>query len=178
MSLSKREKDIIRLGAKMQIQRPSWDEYFMKMALLVAERSTCLRRHVGAVIVKDKRILATGYNGASKGLEHCTDIGCLRDELKIASGKDKHICRSVHAEQNALIQAALHGISVKGASLYSTHDSCSVCAKMMINAGIKKFVSCSSRKENEFEDMFKKAGIEFKKMEKPEAKINSLDYYK
>ncbi|MBI3990744.1 MAG: dCMP deaminase family protein, partial [Candidatus Omnitrophica bacterium] len=112
--------------------RPSWDEYFMKMALLVAERSTCLRHHVGAVIVKDKRMLTTGYNGAPAGTKDCLELGCLRDELKIPSGTRHEICRAIHAEQNALIQAALYGVSVAGATIYCTHSPCILCAKMLV----------------------------------------------
>lgn len=120
--------------------RPSWDEYFLEMAHLVAKRSTCLRRSVGAVLVKNKRILATGYNGAPSGLRHCVDIGCLRQKLKIPSGERHELCRALHAEQNALIQASLYGISVKGSILYATNQPCVICAKMLINAGINEIV--------------------------------------
>ena len=116
--------------------RPSWDSYFMKIAELVAERSTCLRRKVGAVLVQERRILATGYNGAPKGLTHCEEIGCLREELKIKAGERIEICRGVHAEQNALVQAASFGAKVAGASLYCTHHPCVTCTKLLINAGI------------------------------------------
>jgi dCMP deaminase len=121
-------------------RRPSWDEYFLEMAELVSKHATCLRRKVGAVIVRDKRILSTGYNGAPRGLAHCLDIGCLRDKLKIPSGQRHELCRGLHAEQNALVQAALHGMSVKGASLYITNLPCIICAKMIINAGIIEVV--------------------------------------
>ncbi|MFH1564100.1 MAG: cytidine/deoxycytidylate deaminase family protein [Nitrospirota bacterium] len=120
--------------------RPSWDEYFMEIAYLVAMRSTCLRRQVGAVIVKDKHILTTGYNGAPIGLRHCEEVGCLRDEMKIPSGQRHELCRGLHAEQNAIIQSALHGVSIKGGILYCTHQPCILCAKMLINAGIKRIV--------------------------------------
>jgi dCMP deaminase len=120
--------------------RPSWDEYFLEMAHLVAKRSTCLRRNVGAVLVKDKRILATGYNGSPRGLKHCLDIGCIREKLKIPSGERHELCRALHGEQNALIQASLYGISVKGATLYATNQPCVICAKLLINAGIKEIV--------------------------------------
>jgi dCMP deaminase len=120
--------------------RPSWDEYFMRMAELAATRSTCLRRQVGAVIVKDKKILATGYNGAPAGLEHCLDIGCLRDELGIPSGERHELCRATHAEQNAIVQAALFGVSIKDATMYSTTHPCILCTKLIINAGIKRMV--------------------------------------
>jgi len=117
-------------------QRPSWETYFMDITALVAKRTTCLRRAVGAVIVKDKRILATGYNGAPSGIRHCAETGCLREQLKVESGMRHELCRGIHAEQNAIIQAAYHGVSVKGASLFCTNQPCSICAKMIINAGI------------------------------------------
>ena len=121
-------------------ERPSYDEYFMEMAHLVAKRSTCLRRNVGAILVKDKHILSTGYNGAPKGLEHCSEVGCLRKELGIPSGERHEICRGLHAEQNAIIQAAVFGISIKNSVLYCTNTPCVVCAKMLINAGVKEIV--------------------------------------
>jgi dCMP deaminase len=120
--------------------RPSWDEYFMEITRLVVSRSTCLRRQVGAVIVKDKKILATGYNGAPSGLAHCIDRGCLRDELGIPSGERHELCRGLHAEQNAIIQAAYHGVSINGATLYCTNLPCIICTKMLINAGITRVV--------------------------------------
>ncbi len=120
--------------------RPDWDEYFMHVAEVVATRSTCVRRNIGAVIVKDKRILATGYNGAPTGLPHCTDIGCLKDEMGIPSGERQEVCRALHAEQNAIVQAAKYGISVEGSTLYCTTEPCSLCAKMLINAGIRRVV--------------------------------------
>ena len=120
--------------------RPSWDEYLIEIAQLVATRSTCLRRKVGAILVEDKRILSTGYNGAPRRLAHCAETGCLRDELGIPSGERQEICRGLHAEQNAIIQAALYGINIKGADLYCTHQPCITCAKMLINAGIRKII--------------------------------------
>ncbi|OGX18636.1 MAG: cytidine deaminase [Omnitrophica WOR_2 bacterium RBG_13_44_8b] len=129
------------MGKKTKLQkRPSWDEYFLEVAKLVAKRATCLRRRVGAVLVKDKRILATGYNGAPRGLKHCLDTYCMREKLKIPSGQRHELCRALHAEQNALIQASLYGISVKDSVLYSTNQPCVICAKMLINAGIKEIV--------------------------------------
>jgi len=121
-------------------KRPDWDTYFMQIAHIVAQRSTCLRRKVGAVIVKDKRILTTGYNGAPSGITHCEVTGCLREKLNVPSGQRHELCRGLHAEQNALLQAALHGISLKGATLYCTNQPCIICAKMLINAGIKEIV--------------------------------------
>jgi len=120
--------------------RKSWDEYFMSIAELVAERSTCLRRHVGAVIVKNKRILATGYNGAPSGVAHCEEVGCLREKLKIPAGERHEICRGTHAEQNAIIQAATFGVDISGAVIYSTHQPCFICTKMLINAHISKII--------------------------------------
>ncbi|MBQ0108345.1 MAG: cytidine/deoxycytidylate deaminase family protein [Phascolarctobacterium sp.] len=122
------------------MNRPTWDEYFMEMATVAAKRSTCLRRSVGAVIVKNKQILASGYNGTPMGLPHCEEVGCLREQLKVPSGKCHELCRGVHAEQNAITQAAYHGVSVKGATLYCTHQPCVVCTKMLINAGIERIV--------------------------------------
>ena len=122
------------------MKRPTWDEYFMEMASVAAKRSTCLRRSVGAVIVKNKQILASGYNGTPMGLPHCEEVGCLREQLKVPSGKCHELCRGVHAEQNAITQAAYHGVSVKGATLYCTHQPCVVCTKMLINAGIERIV--------------------------------------
>jgi dCMP deaminase len=121
-------------------KRMSWDEYFMKIADLVSQRSTCLRRQVGCVAVRDKRILATGYNGAPSGLKHCEDVGCMRNKLKIPSGERHELCRALHAEQNAIIQAAQTGISMDGSTLYCTHQPCVVCAKMLINSGINKII--------------------------------------
>lgn len=121
-------------------ERPSWDSYFMKIAEDVATRSTCLRRKVGAVIVKDKRILTTGYNGAPSGISHCTEETCLRTKFNVPSGERHELCRGLHAEQNAIIQAAYYGVSVKGAKIYVTHQPCSICTKMLINSGIEIFI--------------------------------------
>lgn len=140
--------------------RPSWDEYFMRITFQVAERSTCLRRQVGAIIVKDKRILTTGYNGAPKGLPHCLDIGCLRDEMGIPSGQRQELCRGLHAEQNAIIQAAYHGVSIQGSDLYTTHQPCITCAKMIINAGIKRVVYAAPYPDDLGKKMLIEAGVE------------------
>ena len=120
--------------------RPSWDEYFMSIADLAATRSTCLRRQVGAVIVKDKRILATGYNGAPRGLVHCLDVGCLREKLNIPSGERHELCRAIHAEQNAVVQAATSGINITGGTVYSTTFPCSLCSKIIINASLLRII--------------------------------------
>ncbi|MEM2944026.1 MAG: cytidine/deoxycytidylate deaminase family protein [Methanomassiliicoccales archaeon] len=120
--------------------RPDNDTYFMKMAELVATRSTCLRRQVGAVIVKEKRVLATGYNGAPRGLKHCAEVGCVRVQNNVESGTRHELCRGVHAEQNAIIQAAYFGVSIKGGTIYTTNFPCVLCAKMLVNAGIEEVV--------------------------------------
>lgn len=118
-------------------QRLSWSEYFMRIAALVAERSTCLRRAVGAVAVLDKRILATGYNGAPSGISHCLDVGCMREEMGVPSGQRHELCRGLHAEQNVIIQAAVHGVPLTGAEIYCTDQPCLICSKMLINCRIR-----------------------------------------
>jgi dCMP deaminase len=120
--------------------RPSWDQYFMDITRVVATRSTCMRRQVGAVIVKGKRLLTSGYNGAPQGLPHCSEVGCLRTERAVPSGERHELCRGTHAEQNAIVQAALYGVAIDGATLYCTHQPCSGCTKMIINAGIERIV--------------------------------------
>jgi len=147
-------------GKAVAAVRPSWDEYFMEVAQVVAKRSTCLRRRIGAILVKDKRILATGYNGAPSGLRHCDEVGCLREELKVPSGERHEICRALHAEQNALVQAAHYGISVKGATLYTTTEPCILCAKMLINAGISRIVYMNQYPDGLAREMLKEAGVE------------------
>jgi len=139
--------------------RPSWDEYFMDIARQVATRSTCLRRHVGAIIVRDKRILTTGYNGAPRGLAHCDVVGCLREKMHIPSGERQEICRGLHAEQNAIIQAALHGVSTEGATIYVTHQPCITCAKMIINAGIERVVCAHTYPDELARGMLAEAGV-------------------
>ena len=143
--------------------RPSWDEYFMALANQVASRTTCMRRAVGAVIVKDKRILATGYNGVPTGLAHCSETGCLRQQLGIPSGQRHEICRGLHAEQNAIIQAAKLGVSVQGATLYCTHQPCSICAKMIINSGITRVVFDEGYPDEFSIKMFNEAGVKVEK---------------
>ncbi len=124
----------------MAEERLSWDEYFMKITRDVALRATCVKRKVGAIIVKDKRILSTGYNGAPKGLKHCSEVGCLRKEMNVPSGQRHELCRGLHAEQNAIIQAAVHGVKIEDGIMYCTYQPCIICVKMMINAGIKCLV--------------------------------------
>ncbi len=140
--------------------RPSWDKYFMEIAALVATRSTCRRRSVGAILVRDKRILATGYNGAPSGLAHCLDIGCLREDLNVASGQRHELCRGIHAEQNAIIQAACHGFSIRGATLYCTHLPCAICTKMLINAGIEHIYYLNGYADDLSLTMLEEAGIQ------------------
>lgn len=142
------------------MDRPSWNEYFMEICKLVSSRSTCMRRKVGAVLVKDKRILSTGYNGAPAGVPHCSETGCLREQFNIPSGERAELCRGVHAEQNAIIQAAYHGVRVKGATLYCTNQPCSICAKMIINAGIKAVYYRDGYDDPLALDMFNAAGVE------------------
>ncbi|SPD76210.1 Cytidine and deoxycytidylate deaminase zinc-binding region [uncultured Desulfobacterium sp.] len=140
--------------------RPSWSEYFMSITKMVAKRSTCLRRQVGAVLVKDRRILATGYNGAPAGLRHCEEVGCLRQDNSIPSGERHELCRGLHAEQNAIIQAAYHGIAISGSTLYCTNKPCVICSKMLINAGIKKIVYEEGYNDALADQMLNEAGIE------------------
>lgn len=157
------------------MNRPSADEYFLKLAAVVAERSTCLRRHVGAVAVRDKHILATGYNGAPAGAADCLELGCLRNENNIPSGERHEVCRAIHAEQNVIIQAALHGVSLEGATIYATHSPCVLCAKMLVNARIKGYVSFGDYSDVTFVQLFKEAGIGYLKAERPPDTINFLD---
>ena len=157
------------------MSRPHSDEYFLKVAAVVAERSTCLRHHVGAVAVKDKHILSSGYNGAPTGLQDCVALGCLRDAQQIPSGTRHEICRAVHAEQNVIIQAALHGVSIEGATVYATHTPCVLCAKMLANARIKRYVSFGKYADDSFQQMFREAGIEFEQLPKPSNTIVFMD---
>ncbi len=147
---------------KIKMDRPTWDEYFISIAKLVSTRSTCLRRRVGAVLVKDKKMLTTGYNGAPSNIEHCEKTGCVREKLKVPSGERHELCRGLHAEQNALLQAALHGVSVKDAILYSTTHPCIICAKMIINAGIKEVVIAGEYPDKMSRDLLKEAGIKMR----------------
>ena len=140
--------------------RPSWDEYFLELAELVASRSTCLRRHVGAVLVRKERIIATGYNGAPRGLGHCLEIGCLREELDIPSGHRYELCRGVHAEQNAIINAAYYGVSTEDTVLYCTNQPCIICARILINAGISKVVHRGNFKDDLAMQFMQEAGID------------------
>jgi len=140
-------------------KRPDWDEYFMGIAKLISERSTCLRRAVGALIVKNRRILTTGYNGTPSGIAHCETEGCLREKMKVPSGQRHELCRGLHAEQNAIIQAALYGVDIHGGTLYCTNQPCSICAKMLINAGIKEIVIASGYPDDMAKKFFDEAGV-------------------
>lgn len=139
--------------------RPDWDSYFLDIIEVVSRRSTCRRRSVGAGLVRDRRILATGYNGAPSKLKHCLDIGCVREQLNVPSGERHELCRGLHAEQNAIIQAAMHGVSAKGATLYCTNHPCVICAKMIINAGIVRIVIRDDYSDQLAAEMLKEAGI-------------------
>ena len=153
-------------SAHHESHRPSWEEYFMDIAVLVSRRSTCLRRAVGALIVKDKRILSTGYNGAPSGIRHCGEIGCLRETMNVASGQRHELCRGIHAEQNAIIQAAYHGVSIQNATLFCTNLPCSICTKMIINAGIRKIYYQSGYADELSTDLLPEAGIEVIQMDR------------
>ena len=141
-------------------QRPSWDEYFMAICEQVGGRSTCLRRSVGAVVVRDRRILATGYNGTPSGLAHCAEVGCLREQMGIVSGSNHELCRGIHAEQNAVIQAAKYGIPIEGATLYTSHQPCVLCAKILINAGVREIVYRYPYPDELARSMMAEAGVE------------------
>jgi len=157
------------------LKRPDTDEYFLKVAAVVAERSTCLRHHVGAVSVRDKHILATGYNGAPSGFKDCLELGCLRNEHQIPSGERHEICRAIHAEQNVVIQAALHGVSLEQSTIYATHTPCVLCAKILTNARIKRYVSFGRYNDDAFVQLFNQAGIEYDIKDKPSSSIGYLD---
>lgn len=151
-------------------RRPSWDEYFLGIADLVSKRSTCLRRQVGSVIVKDKRILATGYNGAPADIAHCAQTGCLRERLGVPSGERHELCRGLHGEQNAFLQAALHGTSLKGSTLYCTTQPCIICAKMIINAGIREIVISGDYPDTMARQFLDEANVKIRKVKRCSAK--------
>jgi len=146
------------------VPRPSWPEYFMSIAKLVATRSTCLRRNVGAVLVRDKKILATGYNGAPTGIRHCEETGCLREKLNVKSGERHELCRGLHAEQNVIIQSAYYGVATKGTTLYSTHKPCIICSKMLINAGVEKIFFAEGYPDTLADEMLAEANIELERL--------------
>ena len=155
--------------------RISPDEFFLKIASVVSERSTCLRHHVGAVAVRDKQILVTGYNGAPTGFKDCLELGCLRNELKIESGTRHEICRAIHAEENVIVQSGLHGVSLQGATIYCTHPPCILCTKNLINSKIARFVTYGAYSKDDYIEMFAKAGIEMVFLRRPSNIISYLD---
>ena len=153
-----------------EISRPGWDEYFIGFALLASRRSTCLRRKVGAVVARDRRVLATGYNGAPSGLAHCGEVGCLRAKLRVPSGERHELCRGLHAEQNAIIQAANYGISIRGGTVYTTNFPCSICTKMLINAGIEKIIYQDGYPDPLARELLRGSKIKVKKFQKASGK--------
>jgi len=159
----------------MNQARPNWDEYFLKMAMLVAERSTCLRHHVGAIFVKDKRFLTTGYNGAGRGEKDCLELGCKKDELGIASGFGSEKCRAIHAEQNAIIQAAIFGMSVRDSKLYITLPPCMMCAKEVKQLGIEEIISYNKFFNKEAEEYLREAKIGIRILPRPSDRISFKD---
>lgn len=148
-----------------QTERPSWDNYFLQITKLVATRSTCLRRQVGAILVLDKRILATGYNGAPQGLVHCLEVGCLREQNDIPSGQRAELCRGIHAEQNVIIQAARYGVGISGASIYCTTLPCVICTKMLINVGVKEIFYIEGYADELSQGLLEEAGVILVQME-------------
>lgn len=147
------------------MERPSWDQYFMEMAELTAKRSTCMRRQVGAVIVKERHAIATGYNGAPRGIMHCEERGgCLRQQLNVPSGQRHELCMALHAEQNAIIQAAAMGHGIEGGTIYITHQPCAICAKMIINAGIKRIVIREGYPDELAASILQEAGLAIEKL--------------
>jgi len=145
--------------------RPAWDDYFMKITGVVSERATCVKRSVGAIIVKDNRILSTGYNGAPKGMKHCGEVGCIRKEMNVPSGQRHELCRGLHAEQNAIVQAAWHGVKIEGGTMYCTYQPCVICVKMMLNAGIKRLVYSGSYPDELAMKMIQESGLAVTKYE-------------
>ena len=148
----------------MTTPRISWPEYFFEFANLASQRSTCLRRKVGAVIVKDKMVIATGYNGPPRGVPHCSEVGCVRQIANVPSGERHELCRGLHAEQNAIIQAARSGLNINGSELYCSTKPCSICTKMIINAGIKKVFYVTEYNDPLTEQLAKESGLEFIKV--------------
>ncbi len=155
--------------------RPSWQKYFIEMAYLVSSRSTCLRRKVGAIIVKNNQVLATGYNGAPKSVPHCSVTGCLREQLNVPSGERHELCRGVHAEQNAIIQAAVNGTSIQNAELYCTTQPCIICAKMIINSEIKRVFVAESYNDKMSLEMFTQANVELIKVDRETGQLTKIN---
>jgi dCMP deaminase len=148
----------------MSNSRPDWDTYFLKITADVSERATCVKRRVGAIIVKNNRILSTGYNGAPKGFAHCTEATCIRQQMGLPSGQRHELCRGLHAEQNAIIQAAVHGVSIEGGTMYCNYQPCAICVKMIINAGIKKLVYTGGYPDELAQEMMKTSALEVKRI--------------
>ena len=148
------------------MNRPNWNDYFLRIAEEVSTRATCIRRAVGAIFVRDRQILSTGYNGVPKGISHCEDVGCLRNQLNVPSGKNHEICRGSHAEMNGIVQAATHGVSLKGATLYCTHMPCSICAKMLINANIAMIYYLDGYPDELSKQLLDEAKIQYKQVAK------------
>jgi dCMP deaminase len=139
--------------------RPEWDDYFLEIAEVVKQRATCIRRKVGCLIVQDKRILATGYNGAPQNISHCDEGTCIRIKMNVPSGERHELCRGLHAEQNAIIQAAKHGINIGGSTLYCTTQPCAICAKMIINANIKRIVYKGDYPDDLSKEILEESGV-------------------
>ncbi|MDY6862828.1 MAG: cytidine/deoxycytidylate deaminase family protein [Thermodesulfobacteriota bacterium] len=156
---------LLMIENKQKRGRPSWQEYFISITKLVAERSTCIRRQVGAILIKDRRVLATGYNGAPSGLSHCSEVGCLREKENIPSGEKHELCRGLHAEQNTIIQAAFHGVSVRNGIIYTTNMPCAICLKMILNAGIKRVYYLDGYPDKLSKSIIKESGLEVIKIE-------------
>ena len=166
--------DKLTKKTRRKLTRPDLDSYFIKMAVIVSERATCRRHSVGAIIVKDKIVISTGYNGAAKGAKDCLELGCLRDEMKIRSGERHEICRAIHAEQNAIIQASGKSLSLSGATMYCTHTPCNICAKMIANAGIEEVVTFKKYSDDSFKFLFDELKIKVRFLKKPNLMI---DFY-
>lgn len=164
---------LLFIGEQMT-KRPSWQQYFMEMALLAAKRSTCLRRQVGAVLVRDNQVISTGYNGSPKGVRHCAEVGCLREQNGVPSGQQHELCRGVHAEQNAIIQAAINGSSTRGGTIYCTHQPCSICARLIINAEIKTVYCANTYPDALAEQLFEEAGVELIRFDAGSGNIERL----
>ena len=163
----------------MKDYRISWDDYFMLFAVIAAQRSTCLRRQVGAVIVKDRMVLATGYNGQPRGVKHAAEVGCIREKLKVPSGERHELCRGLHAEQNAIIQAAYHGVRIAGADIYVTNKPCIICTKMIINAGIKRIIYYRDYAAEDIttklaDEMIEEVGLEVVKYEPSSERVEKI----
>jgi dCMP deaminase len=170
--MAKVDKSKLTKSTRRKTGRPNIDQYFLKMALVVSERATCKRHSIGSVLVKDKMVISTGYNGAARGAKDCLELGCLRDEMGIKSGEKAEICRAIHAEQNAIIQASSKGISIDGSTMYCTHTPCNICAKIMANAGVKEVVAFAKYADDAFKKLFKELGIKVRFVKMPEPLID------